>query len=142
MKKVIFFAIMLFTILFREGNATDLQVSKNLSNVILLWTGGSVPYYVVRSTSPLFYYNNALLADNYFNTQIIDLGALTATDNFYYDVSGVGETPADESNPARLVPLITSLSPDYGKPGDTIIVNGNNFAAIDYDNIVLGLAKK
>jgi hypothetical protein len=118
------------------SQTSNLTCSKNGNDVRLSWSGGSSPYHIVRAISPTFYYGNVLLGDAYPSSVLDDTNALQSQSAFFYDVSGSDEPPADENSPAQSPPIITALTQNNGKPGDTVIIDGNNFGATPEENLV------
>jgi hypothetical protein len=118
------------------AQTSNLTCNKNGNDVRLSWSGGTSPYHIVRATSPTFYYGNVLLGDAYPSSVLDDANALQNQTTFFYDVSGTGEPPADENNPAQSPPIITTLTLNNGKPADTVVIDGNNFGSTPEENMV------
>lgn len=128
--------LLLLLAAFGWAQTSNLSCSKNGADVRLSWSGGTSPYHIVRATSPTFYYGNVLLGDAYPSSVLDDANALLSGTTFFYDVSGAGEPPADENNPAQSPPIITTLTLNNGKPADTVVIDGNNFGSTPEENLV------
>lgn len=109
---------------------TDLLVVESGQDTVLTWSTGVPPFRVLRSESPNFYFGNHLVAQGLGTGTVTDVGALEPGDPSYFYLvleGGDANPPGWEANPPRPVPFLTSLTPDFGSPGDVVTIDGGSF---------------
>ncbi len=113
-------------------SVSNLTITKSGNDAILAWSTGTGPFRVISSTSPVFTTGNRLLAEGIPAGPWIDVGANDPSKpHYFYQVVSIGSGESNpglyDYNPPRPVPNITSLSPNTGRPGDTVTIYGTDF---------------
>lgn len=108
---------------------TNQAVTESGNNAVLSWAGTPL-FRVLRSDSPDFFYANRLVAQNLTAGAATDVEALAPNSgSHYYLVFEEGEAnPVGFTiNQPRPVPFLTALTPNAGKAGNSVTIDGGNF---------------